>query len=590
MAGKLDELGQWVREFAEYTGIMESKIRKVVDEMVASGQSTLDPQEVYSRLGGGELFMPMEPTAGRNAPRDVPAAVPAPTPTLAQKVGSDPNAREAVADRMDDLRGVNPQLAEQAASGTPEAVYEAYKLLATMPPGRPKMNTPTRQMELPLGPGAPEPDIRSLLPERGTGPMMGNRVLAHRALREAWPLPYDADAEDVVAALGELSPLQRQYMEALEKNDWLGFDHPSQAASAGLEGDAPGRWEMSPDLQAARQALIDSYPFGPEVGPRPRSGVPPTPPSPPPAPTIAEQFDSAVTGGPPRVSRWSTPQDQYNDMVHADLMRQPFIRRPMGPDVAAIDDAIDGPPPGIGRKPSPPAKPADSGPRIPAGSVAGGLGLGLGLGTMLPEDAFDSEGGSTTADLVEESRPSPKVMVEDTEPSVVQGPPDYSAQARTLIARANDIQRAEGRQTPESMELIQEADRLYQMAAEGRRAGTQPAIMPDAQQNAETSSIQRNAREQIAQNQDGGYRNQARRMMAELNMLSSQGNISRAEYAQMKAEIDRLFAMADQQDNAPRRASRPGMGRTQFPRAKEKPFQMIPNTRGLRPLAGPKTT
>jgi hypothetical protein len=58
----------------------------------------------------------------------------------------------------------------------------------------------------------------------------------------------------------------------------------------------------------------------------------------------------------------------------------------------------------------------------------------------------------------------------------------------------------------------------------------------------------------------------------------------------MQAEIDRLFAMADQQDNAPRRASRPGMGRTQFPRAKEKPFQMIPNTRGLRPLAGPKTT
>jgi hypothetical protein len=476
MAGKLDELGQWVREFAEYTGIMESKIRKVVDEMVASGQSTLDPQEVYSRLGGGELFIPMEPTAGRNAPRDVPAAVPAPTPTLAQKVGSDPNAREAVADRMDDLRGVNPQLAEQAASGTPEAVYEAYKLLATMPPGRPKMNTPTRQMELPLGPGAPEPDIRSLLPERT------------------------------------------------------------------------------------------------------------------PAPTIADQFDSAVTGGRPQVSRWSTPQDQYNDMVHADLMRQPFIRRPMGPDVAAMDDAIDGPAPGMARPA--PARPAGKdAPGIPWSAIGAGIAGGLaGSELSKPSGGKPAKKESTTADLVEESRPAPKVAVEEPKPSVVQGPPDYSAQARSLIARANDIQRAEGRQTPESIALIKEADRLYALAAEGRRSGTQPAIKPVDEQNAETSSIQRNSREQMSQNQGSDYRSQARRMMAELNSRSSQGNISQAEYSRMQAEIDRLFAMADQQDNSPRRASRPGMGRTQFPRAKEKPFQMIPNTRGLRPLAGPKTT
>jgi hypothetical protein len=592
MAGKLDELGQWVREFAEYTGIMESKIRKVVDEMVASGKTTLDPQDVYSRLGGGELFAPMTPNAGRNAPRDVPAAAPEPTldQRVAAKIGSNPGAREAIADRMDDLQGVNPQLAEQAASGNPEAVYEAYKLLATMPPGRPAMNTPTRQMELPLGPGAPEPDIRSLLPERGTGPRMGNRVLAHNALRDAWPLPYDADVEDLVASLDQLSPGQRRYIEALEKNDWLGFDHPSQAASAGLEADALGRWEMSPDLQAAREALIDNYPAGPSVGPRIRDGVPVKPPSPPPAPTIAEQFDSAVTGGPPRVSRWSTPQDQYNDMVHADLMRQPFIRRPMGPDVAAMDDAIDGPAPGMARPA--PARPAGKdAPGIPWSAIGAGIAGGLaGSELSKPSGGKPAKKESTTADLVEESRPAPKVAVEEPEPSVAKGSPDYAAQARSLIARANDIQRAEGRQTPESIALIKEADRLYALAAEGRRSGTQPAIKPVDEQNAETSSIQRNSREQMSQNQGSDYRSQARRMMAELNSRSSQGNISQAEYSRMQAEIDRLFAMADQQDNAPRRASRPGMGRTQFPRAKEKPFQMIPNTRGLRPLAGPKTT
>jgi hypothetical protein len=196
----------------------------------------------------------------------------------------------------------------------------------------------------------------------------------------------------------------------------------------------------------------------------------------------------------------------------------------------------------------------------------------------------------TNADLVEETRPAPKVSVEEPKPSVVQGPPDYAAQARALIARANDIQRAEGRQTPESLALIKESDRLYQLAAEGRSKGTQPAIMPVEQQNAQTSSIQRNAREQIAQNQDGGYRTQARRKLAELNMRSSQGNISPAEYAQKKAEIDRLFALADQQDNQPKRTPRPGMGRTQFPRAKEKPFQLIPNTRGLRSRSGTSTT
>jgi hypothetical protein len=548
MAGKLDELGQWVREFAEYTGIMESKIRKVVDEMVASGQTTLDPQEVYSRLGGGELFAPMTPNAGRNAPRDVPAAAPEPTldQRVAAKIGSNPGAREAIADRMDDLRGVNPQLAERAASGNPDAVYEAYKLLATMPPGRPAMNTPTRQMELPLGPGAPEPDIRALIPYGTGGPGVPGalsgpgQILARQLDMIPAPLrglPSPAQRRIGTTAGVPMGPVQRPVI------------------------DVPF------ELVQPQRRLVDAR-----------------------TPTIADQFDSAVTGGRPQASRWSTPQDQYNDMVHADLMRQPFIRRPMGPDVAAMDDAIDGPPPGIGRKPAPPATPADSGPRIPAGSVAGGLGLGLGLGAMLPESGKPAKKESTTADLVEESRPAPKVAVEEPKPSVVQGPPDYSAQARTLIARANDIQRAEGRQTPESIALIKEADRLYALAAEGRRSGTQPAIKPVDEQNAETSSIQRNSREQMSQNQGSDYRSQARRMMAELNMRSSQGNISQAEYSRMKAEIDRLFAMADQQDNAPRRASRPGMGRTQFPRAKEKPFQMIPNTRGLRPLAGPKTT
>lgn len=159
-----------------------------------------------------------------------------------------------------------------------------------------------------------------------------------------------------------------------------------------------------------------------------------------------------------------------------------------------------------------------------------------------------------TANLVNESRPAPKVAAtkETPKPTVKQGPPDYAAQARALIARANDIQMATGRITPESAALTQEANRLYQLAAEGRRAGTQPGIMPVQQQNAQTSAIQRNARQQMQANTGGDPRSQARRLMAELNMRSSQGGVSPQDRQRIVAEINRLFAMADAQDNARR--------------------------------------
>jgi hypothetical protein len=201
------------------------------------------------------------------------------------------------------------------------------------------------------------------------------------------------------------------------------------------------------------------------------------------------------------------------------------------------------------------------GPRVPWKTIAAGIGAGVGVSQLVPEEGYKTTpkaaAESTTADLVAETRPAPKVEAtpEVPKPQVKQGPPDYSAQARQLIARANDIQREAGRQTPESIALIKEADNLYRLAAEGRSKGTQPAIMPVEQQNRQTSSIQRNAQQQIAQNQGSDYRSQARRLMAELNSRSSQGNISQGEYSAMKRRIDQLFALADQEDNARRRAS-----------------------------------
>jgi hypothetical protein len=235
---------------------------------------------------------------------------------------------------------------------------------------------------------------------------------------------------------------------------------------------------------------------------------------------------------------------------------------PVGPSQA---DVIDVPftrvPPQRGLSVVRQADEVADGPRVPWKTLAAGIGAGVGVSQLVPEEGYKTTpkaaAESTTADLVAETRPAPKVEAtpEVPKPQVKQGPPDYSAQARQLIARANDIQREAGRQTPESIALIKEADNLYRLAAEGRSKGTQPAIMPVEQQNRQTSSIQRNAQQQIAQNQGSDYRSQARRMMAELNSRSSQGNISQGEYSAMKRRIDQLFALADQEDNARRRAS-----------------------------------
>jgi hypothetical protein len=89
----------------------------------------------------------------------------------------------------------------------------------------------------------------------------------------------------------------------------------------------------------------------------------------------------------------------------------------------------------------------------------------------------------STADLAAETSPPPSVRVE--EPVVI----DYSQMARDKIRQANEIQLREGRITPESAALSREADALYQRAAEERRKGNHPPIMPVEMQNEQTSAI-----------------------------------------------------------------------------------------------------
>jgi hypothetical protein len=89
----------------------------------------------------------------------------------------------------------------------------------------------------------------------------------------------------------------------------------------------------------------------------------------------------------------------------------------------------------------------------------------------------------STADLAAETSPPPVVTAE--EPVVF----DYAQMARDKIRQANEIQLREGRITPESAALSREADALYQRAADERRAGNHPPIMPVEMQNEQTSAI-----------------------------------------------------------------------------------------------------
>ena len=50
-------------------------------------------------------------------------------------------------------------------------------------------------------------------------------------------------------------------------------------------------------------------------------------------------------------------------------------------------------------------------------------------------------------------------------------------------------------------------------------------------------------------NPGSDYRSQARRLLAELNARASEGNLTNGERQQMMAEINRLYALADEQAN-----------------------------------------
>lgn len=170
--------------------------------------------------------------------------------------------------------------------------------------------------------------------------------------------------------------------------------------------------------------------------------------------------------------------------------------------------------------------------------VAGGVvGAGIGGGFLIPGNESSPAGGSppkagpvpniikppkpmSTADLAAQTRPPPSV-------TTPQSPRD---QAMKMIDDLNARRRAAGGEVPDAPETMQKVNRLLAMSNEQSAAASRGDI-----------PVQGNS-----------PREQAQRILAQLNAMRRQAGGEVPQAGQMMAEVRRLQAMADQQANARR--------------------------------------
>jgi hypothetical protein len=497
--------------------------------------------------------------------------------TFGQRLAGDPRIARVIEGNLPALSQIDPQLAARLQQRDPEAIFEAYQMivgsggrLKAPAPAEPfsAVDAPARQMDLGLS-GDNEMPSRAMIPFGTRGPgvpvgqpmgpgMRGDNVAVHNTLRDSWPAPYDADAGEVMGELGSLSPQQQQYLRALEADDWLGFDYPSQAASAGLQGDAVRRYDMSPDAIAARQSLLNTQLRGPgtardvrgdmilsrlrgigtnaaplynpgrEMIPAPMRGLPFTPSQPArimgPQEQIAAQFDRAL-GVPER--GLSVPD---RPMAVTELPPSPQIMR--GESLGVPDDGIPRAPRSTNSVTPPPKRPSKMRDVAAAGAAAAG-GAAL-VNSLAPvgDDTAASLNTGGEADLAAETRPAPVVEAtpEKPEPTVLQAPPqpvDYSLEARKLIDQLNNMRRAAGGEVPEAPAMQREIQRLLDLGNKTRKATYVAAPQDDAgrlyqQAQGLIDQVNQMYRQGMTPNSP-----QVRQIMAKVRQLQSQGDAIR---------------------------------------------------------------
>lgn len=157
-------------------------------------------------------------------------------------------------------------------------------------------------------------------------------------------------------------------------------------------------------------------------------------------------------------------------------------------------------------------------------TAAAGAGLGgIGIYSMMDgePDELQASGDMTdtsgTEALAEESRPVP---------ATVDGPPDYSFQARELMNQLNAMRRQAGGEVPEAKAMMAEINRLLDLSNKQKNApGYEPPMPTD-------------------------YRGEAQRLLQTLNARRMEVGGEVPETQQVMAEVRRLQALGDQQRNA----------------------------------------
>jgi hypothetical protein len=72
-------------------------------------------------------------------------------------------------------------------------------------------------------------------------------------------LPQDADPSEVVESLASFDPRQQRFLQAMDDNDWLGYDYPSQAISAAMKRNGLSGVDATDELVDARKNLGTGY-------------------------------------------------------------------------------------------------------------------------------------------------------------------------------------------------------------------------------------------------------------------------------------------------------------------------------------------
>jgi len=85
-------------------------------------------------------------------------------------------------------------------------------------------------------------------------------------------LPEDATDADVMDAMSEFDAPMQNLLRALRRDDWLGFDFPSQALDAVLSADRE-RWDLSPGTKQALGRAVNQYFDGRFIEGTPTPGI-----------------------------------------------------------------------------------------------------------------------------------------------------------------------------------------------------------------------------------------------------------------------------------------------------------------------------